>query len=266
MGTGMKGEILHRLRTLLFAVLATAAPALAFADALTVRFHDVVKPDAELQAFVARIKALDPKTAKLHGKAITALFAGRVRTFQRSLDPFQPWNRTADITSDYLQGAADLMVEQGEPEEGKPPVDYRPDALAQIIHQVGGGQPFGRLQELQGAICAPAEYEVDRKAALAFAGKFELDAYSLRFFSDEAMFYARPNLKSDLVAAVPPYTLMMFTYDPKTPKDWGRYETSDGRRGYMEDRGDTLGLAQYHVCFAKVKRDYRIVALFGYGL
>jgi hypothetical protein len=34
----------------------------------------------------------------------------------------------------------------------------------------------------------------------------------------------------------------------------------------MQDRDDTLGLAQHHVCFARVKGKYRISAIFGYGL
>lgn len=242
--------------------LAALVPAVVAADGLTVRFHDVVKPDAELEAFVARLKTLDPKD----GRTVNTLFAKRVKTFRRSLDPFQPWNRTADIDSDYLKGAADLMVEQGEPEEGKPTPNYRPDALKQIVQQVSSGQPFGILTEMPGAVCAPAEYEVNRKAASAFAKKFELDAYSLRFFSEEKFLYARPNLKSDLVAAVPPYTMMMFAYDPKARNPWALYESSGGEKGYLMEDMPVLGLSQHHVCFGRVKGAYRIVALFGYGL
>lgn len=258
----MKGEILRHVRTLSLAVLAALVPAAVAADGLTVRFRHVVKPDAELQAFVVRLARLDPKS----GKAVNALFAKRIQTFRRSLDPFQPWNNSTDIDSDYLKGAADLMVEQDEPEEGKPAQDYRPDALKQIIWQVSNGQPFGVLKEVPGAVCAPAEYEVDRKAALVFAKKFELDAYSLRFFNEQRFLYARPNLKSELVAMVPAYTLMMFDYDPKARDPWALYQSSGGKKGYLMDDKPVLGLAQYHVCFGKVKGEYRIVALFGYGL
>ena len=226
-----------------------------------VHFRHVVKPDAELQAFVARLMRLEPKD----GKAVDVLFAKRVRTFRRSFDPFQPWNRTADIGSDYLKGAADLMVEQSELEEDKPAQDYRPDALKQIIQQVSSGRPYGVLKEVPGAVCAPAEYEVDRKAALAFAKKFELDAYSLRFFEEQKFLYARPNLKSELVAMVPAYTLMVFDYDPKARDSWALYQSSGGKKGYLMQDTSVLGLAQHHVCFGKVKGEYRIVALFGYG-
>lgn len=242
------------------------APAIAGAEGLTVRFRDVVQPDAELQAFIAQVKALHPAAKAPRGNAVNALFAPRVKTFQRNLDPFQPWRKTADITSDYLKGAADIIVEQGDPEEGKPIPDYRPDALEQIVAQVSNGEPLGTLKEVPGAICAPAEYEVERKAALAFARKFQLDAYSLRFFDKERMLYAKPNLKSDLVGTVPPYTLMMFDHDPKAREPWALYESSGGKRGYLMDDQPVLGLSQYHVCFGKIKGRYRIVALFGYGL
>jgi hypothetical protein len=260
------GESLDRVRTLFLTILAALVPNVAAGDPLTVRFHDVVQPDGKLEAFVAHLKQLDPQTTALRHKAVNALFAERVKTFRRSLDPFQPWSRTADISSDYLKAAADLIVEQGEPEEGKPTPDYRPDALKQIIQQVSDGQPFGVLKEVPGAICAPAEYTLDRKAARTFAKKFELDAYSLRFFSQEKFLYARPNLKSDLVATVPPYTLMVFAYDPKAREPWSLYESSGGEKGYVTDDKPVLGLSQHHVCFGKVKGEYRIVALFGYGL
>jgi hypothetical protein len=246
--------------------LVAITPAKAVAGDLTVRFGGVVKPDAELRDFVADIRRLYMSEQKFDPRKADALFAPRVKTFWRSLDPFQPWKRNGDIRTDYLRGAADIMVEQGEPEEGKPLPDYRPDALKAIAEQVTDGQPFGTLKEMPGAICAPAEYRVDRKAALTFAKKFELDAYSLRFFAQDSMLYAKPNLKSDFIGTVPPYTLMMFDHDPKAKDPWALYETSGGKRGYLMDDKPVLGLAQHHVCFAKVRGRYRIVALFGYGL
>ena len=241
-----------------------AVPANAEANELIVGFRDVVKPDAELQALVEQIKSLNVTSKKLDYKAIDAVFAPRVKTFRKSLDPFQPWTKSADIRSDYLKGAADIMVEQGEPEEGAAVPDYRPAAMHVIAEQVSRGEPFGRLKEMPGAICAAAAYEVDRKAALAFAKKFELDAYSLRFYATHITLLARPGSPA-VIDFVPPYALMMFDHDPTAPEGWGRYETSEGVKGYMRDRDDTLGLSQNHVCFGKIKSKYRITALFGYG-
>jgi hypothetical protein len=241
------------------------APVIAAADSLTVGFTGVVKPDAKLQAFVDDIRRLGISQQKRDYRKFDALFAPRVKTFWKSLDPFQPWNRTDDIRSDYLRSAADVMVEQGELEEGRPAPDYRPDAIRTIVEQIAGNKPFGTMKEMPGAICAPAEYKVDREAARAFAKKFELDAYSLRFYPEHVALSPRPG-SAAVAAMVPPHTLMMFDYDASAPRDWGRYETSDGTKGYMKDRDDTLNLAQHHVCFAKVGGQYKIVALFGYGL
>jgi hypothetical protein len=242
-----------------------AAPANADTNELIVGFEDVVKPDANLQAFVGHVRSLNVSSRNLDYRAIDALFAPRVKTFRKSLDPFQPWSKSAVIRSDYLKGAADIMVEQGELEEGAPVPDYRPDAMKMIVEQLSRGEPFGTIKEMPGAVCTPAVYTVDRKAALAFAGKYRLDAYSLRFYSTGAMLLARPRSPA-VTAHVPPYALMMFDHDPTAPEGWGRYETSDGIKGYMPDRDDTLGLAQHHVCFGKIKGKYRITALFGYGL
>jgi hypothetical protein len=247
-------------------VLVAMIPAIAAADDLTVTFGRVVKPDAALQHFVGDIRRLYMSERVFDPRRADALFAPRVKTFWRSLDPFQPWKQTADIRSNYLRGAADILVEQGEVEQGKPLPDYRRDALKVIYEQVDGDETFGTLEEMPGAVCAPAQYRVDRKAALAFARKFELDAYSLRFFSEQTTLYAKPNLKSEPVATVPPHTLMMFDYDPGAREPWALYESSGGERGYLMDDKPVLGLAQYHVCFAKVRGRYKIVALFGYGL
>jgi hypothetical protein len=236
----------------------------AHAQAITVGFRHVVEPDAELQKFVEKLKSMAVKNPDY--SRIDALFAPRVKTFRKSLDPFQPWTRTDDLTADYLRGAADIMVEQAELPETGPAPDYRPDALGTIVAQVSKGDPFGALKEMPGAVCSPADYKVDRKGATKFAGKYRLDAYSLRFFGDETVLWKRPNDDSRIVARVPPYTLMMFDFDPSAREPWAFYEVSDGRKGYLKEQQPMLGLAQNHVCFGKVKGRYRIVALFGYGL
>jgi hypothetical protein len=192
-----------------------------------------------------------------------AFFAPRIDVFQRGLDPLQPWRPGESITGSALTRMADSLVEQ-EPVEGEPARDYREDVLMVILTMIWGNGPLGSMKEVPGQICTPAQYDFDREAALAFARKFALDTYSLRFFPKNVFLATRP--KGTSGARVPANTLMMFDYDPKAPAGWGRYQTAGGVRGYMKDRDDTLGLSQNHICFGKVKGKYRITAIFGYGL
>ena len=248
----------------LAALLLAVLPHAAQATELTVSYADVVQPDAELQATMAELGPLVAKGNKKDIRKVEAFFAPRVKAFTRGLDPYQPWHPLKDIKGKYLDGVANAMVEQGEFEAGTPAPDYRLEAMKQIAGLIGEGAVWGSMPEVPGAICAPAAYEVDRKAALSFAQKFELSAHSLRFFAHDVVLAAKPKGKKGRV--VPANTLIMFDYDPKAPEGWGYYETSDGVKGYMQDRDDTLGLSQHHVCFAKVKGKYRISAIFGYGL
>lgn len=250
----------------ILALALATMPGWAGAEGLAVAFRDVVEPDAGLQAFVRQLKSLAVTADKPDYEKADALFAPRVKTFQKSLDPFQPWTRSDDITSHYLGGAANVIVEQGDLEEGAPVPDYRPDALKMIIEQVSKGEPFGTMRQAPGAVCAPADYKVDRKSAMKFARKYELDAYSLRFFAGAVTLHEKPDENSRVLETVPPYTLMMFDYDPKAKQPWSLYEASGGMKGYLKEDRPVLGLAQHHVCFGKVKGRYRIVALFGYGL
>jgi hypothetical protein len=245
-------------------LLLAALPHVASAAELTVSRADVIQPDAELRATVAELRALAAKGAKKNIRKVEAFFAPKVKAFTRSLDPFQPWHPIDDLTGKYLGGVADVMVEQGEFETGTPVPDYRLEAMKQIASLISEGATYGALPEAPGAICAPAAYKVDRKAAVAFAKKFELDAYSLRFFPDDVVFAKKP--KSAAGSTVPANTLIMFDHDPKAPEGWGYYETSGGVKGYMQDRDDSLGLSQHHVCFARLNGKYRITAIFGYGL
>jgi hypothetical protein len=250
---------------LALAIACFSLSSFAQAQGLAVRFRNTVEADSALKAFVGRLVSLGSAKA-IDDKAVAALFAPRVKAFTRGLDPFKPWISIEDISGNYLGGAANIMVEQGEIPEGGALPDYRPEALKIIVEQVTRGDPFGTLNELPGAICAPAAYKVDRKAALRFAGKYRLDAYSLRFFAQPMGLYQQQNIKGELLGMVPPYTLMMFDYDPVAKEPWALYEASTGIKGYLREEPPALGLAQHHVCFGKFKGKYRIVGLFGYGL
>jgi len=256
-------DILKIAGLALLLAVVLLAPA-ANAGELLVSYTGVTAPDAALQATVEQLRQVAGQAEAQDIGKVEGFFARTVKTFRRSLDPFQPWTRGESLTGHYLSGVADVMVEQGDVEPGKPIPDYRLAAAKMLAGLLPEDAVFGKLAEVPGAVCAPAAYKVNRKAALAFARRFELDGYSLRFFSHEVVLTDLP--RTDTGRTVPANTLMMFDYDPKTPENWGRYETAGGVRGYMADRDDTLGLSQSHVCFAKVRGSYRIVAVFGYGL
>lgn len=264
--SGSTGDIMKYTSQLLALILA-ALPLAGNAGDLVVRDAAVVQPDAELQAVVGRLRAFAASGKKSNIRNVEAYFSRDVSVFQRGLDPFQPWAITQEgVDVHFLDAMAGVMIEQGEYQEGQPAPDYRLDAMRKLAELIAEGGTFGLLEEAPGAICAPAAYDVDRQAALAFARRFELNAYSLRFFSTRMTLLQAPGPGAETVAVVPARTLMMFDYDPKAPEGWGIYETSDGIKGYMLDRDDTLGMAQNHICFAKVKGKYRITAIFGYGL
>lgn len=250
--------------TLLCLLLLACLPQIASAGELQVARADVIQPDTELQATVAEFRSLAALGSKEQIGKVEAFFAPKVKAFTRGLDPFQPWNPLDDIEGDYLERAASMMLEQGEAEAGLPAPDYRLEAMKTIAGLVAEGAAFGALPEMPGAVCAPAGYKVDRKAAQAFARKFELNASSLRFYAEDIVLVRKP--KEEKGRVVSANTLIMFDYDPKAPDGWGYYETAGGIRGYMRDREDTLGLSQNHVCFSKVRGKYRITAIFGYGL
>lgn len=253
------------VRLLVF-ILAIGAPAASHAADLVVTDADVVQPDAELQAVVTKLRAFAATGKKSNIRDVEAYFSRNLSVFQRSLDPFQPWNITQEgVDVHFLDAMAGVMIEQGEYQDGQPAPDHRLDAMRKLAELIPEGGTFGTLKEAPGAICAPAAYDVDRKAALAFAKKFELDAYSLRFYGEDVTLVKRIG-STAAGTFVPARTLMMFDSRPGTPEGWGYYETSGGIKGYMKDRDDALGLAQNHVCFSKVKGKYRISAIFGYGL
>jgi len=248
---------------LLAALLSAALPHASVAAELTVSYADVVEPENEVKALMDRLRLAIMSAEVRDYSRFDAFFAPRIEVFHRGLDPLQPWNPGDPITQAPLTALADILVEQEPLGEGQPKPDYREDVLRTFLRIIWARTPIGSLREVPGAVCAPAAYDYDRKAALAFAGKFGLDLYSLRFFPRNTFLSSRPGSVEG--GRVPAYTLMIFDYDPKAPAGWGRYQTAGGLRGYMEDRDDTLGLSQDHLCFAKVDGEYRITAVFGYG-
>lgn len=258
------GKIMKYTLPLLALLCLSCLPHAGSAAEITVSRADVIRPDSALRATVLAVRNMAASARKKNIAAMEEFFAPKVKVFTRSLDPFQPWNRLDDLGGKYLAGVADVMVEQGELEAGMPVPDYRIEAMKQIAALIGDEPVFGALPDAPGEACVPAAYKVDRKASLAFARRFELDAYSLRFFAEDVFLSDRPDGKRGNF--VPANTLVMFDYDPKAPEGWGYYETAGGLKGYMKDRDDTLGLSQNHVCFAKVKGKYRIASVFGYGL
>jgi len=255
---------MHTIVRIFCLALGLMAPSLAHPASLMVTDGDTVQPDPELRATVAALRAVAATGKKANIKKVEGFFAPKVKTFQRSLDPFQPWNSTSVLTGKYLGGVADVMVEQGELAAGMSVPDYRVVAMEQMAAMLKDAT-FGSLPEVPGAVCAPAAYKVDRKTALAFAKRFELDAYSLQFFGEDIVLDERPGSAAAEIS-VPPRTLMMSDYHPEAPEGWSFYETVEGIKGYMKNGPEAFGLSQNHICFSKVKGKYRISAVFGYGL
>lgn len=226
---------------------------------------NLVKPDAALTIFIDKLRGT-LSSKKLDYAAIDGLFAPKVKTFQRSLDPLQPWKKTEDIRAHYLAGAADLVVEQGELPEGAKLPDYRPEAARQILSFLDGGT-FGTLKQVPKMVCAPAAWKFDAKAVTAFGAAHDSDAYSLRFFASDLDLRAKPKANAASVGTVPAGALLAREYDKDAPEAWELMSGSNGVKGYRRIAdAQELWLSQMHVCFGKVKGDYKITAIFAYGL
>jgi hypothetical protein len=245
-------------------MLTGATPALA-ADGVVISYADPVKPDRDLTAFVSGLRKRLASGRKSDYRAIEKLFAPEVLTFQRSLDPLQPWNPTDPISGNYLKGAIDVMVEQGAPPENAPIPDFRPDLMKQLLGLLPDDVVYGRIAGVDDSVCAPASYQYDRDAASAFAATNEDGVSSLRFYAKAVEMKKRPSPDAASSGELPPFTLASFIYDSKAPSDWALLVASNGARGYVPD-GQQLYLSQQHICFGKIRGRYRITALFGYGL
>lgn len=244
-------------------VLATL-PAWA-AQSVTVGYKRQVTPDAQLTEFVSAFRAAI--TAKKPDyKKIDAMLAPKMSAFSRSLDPLAPWHKHDAITADYINEIANIIVEQGPPEDGVAAPDYRVDALAQMAHIIGDGSNFGKIKEVPGAICAPADWSYDAKAMKKFAASNDDQVGSLRFFAGTKMMLTKPKTTAKLVGELPAFVPISFIYEKSTPENWGKFISATGLTGYLQDDDAQLGFSQMHVCFGKVSGKYKVTGIFGYGL
>jgi len=247
--------------SLLVATATTAAEksAVAFRNKL-------VTPDPALAAFVDGLRQALTPAAKLDYARIDGLFAKRVNTFQRGLDPLQPWKKTADIKADYLVSAADLMVEQGDLPQGAKPVDRRPDAARQMLSVLSEGT-FSLMSQVPFSVCTPAAYKVNAAVVRAFATTQHTDGASLRFFATDLDLKKLPTPAAKSNGTVPAGTLLAPKHDSTLSDDWELLVGSNGVKGYRRIADAAARqLSQRHVCFGKFTDGYKITALFGYGL
>lgn len=255
---------MKHILSLLIALLVVTFAQISWAEEIRVTYGDVVTPDADLRRTLGELRRLAAAGSERNIRQVETYFAPGTRTFTRGLDPFEPWRPGPKLTRNYLEGVASVMVEQGEFAAGRAVPDYRLTAMKLLASLISEDAIFGALPEMPGAKCTPAAYKVDRKAVRAFARRFELDAHSLYFFADDVFLANAPRSRRGEI--VPANALMISDYDPGSPNGWRRVQTAGGVKGYLKDREDSLELSQSHVCFAKVKGNYRITAIFGYGL
>lgn len=253
-------------RVLLLALCVWAAfSAFAAADQkLVVGFKNVAEPDAALEAFIGDLRRAIMSAKVRDYTVFDAFFAPEILVFHRGLDPLQPWNAAEPITHSPLTRLADALVERKPPVEGKPRTNDREGALLAILQIIRTRIPRGTMKDVPGAVCAPAEYDFDHQAALAFAGKFERDLRDLRFFDTILYLLTAPGSRKGNF--IPSNTLVIPDHDPLAPPGWQRYKTAEGLSGYVQERLHPHALAQHHLCFSKVNGEYRITAVFGHGL
>lgn len=251
-----------------FSGLIMLAPAAAID--LRVRYGDVIEPDAELSAFLTELRANIARGEK-GVRAVEKSFAPEVRTFQRGREPMERWIATQTISRDFLASIAEIIVERAEMVDanGDPvpeDADYSPEALKLIGEMIAPGAPLGTMKEMPGAICSPAAWSFDKNAAAAFLKQHKSTSLSLIFFDHEVEFLARPAKGADVKSIVPAFTLMLWEFEKDLPMEWNHYYALGGADGYMQNRDDSLGLSQMHVCFSKIGGKYGISGIFGYGL
>ena len=239
-------------------------PALAM-QSVTVGHKSQVPPDAQLTEFVTAFRAAITAN-KPDFKTITAMLAPKINAFSRSLDPLAPWHKHAAITADHLSEIAAIIVEQGPPQDDVAGPDYRVDALAQMARIIGDGSNFGKIKEVPGAICAPAAWSYDVKAAKTFAASNDDQVSSLRFFASAKTMLAKPKASANPIGELPAFVPISFIYEKSTPDNWGKYISANGLTGYLQDDDAQLGFSQMHVCFGKVSGQYKVTGIFGYGL
>lgn len=239
----------------------------AAAKELTVTYGDVIKPDAELKAFIDSFaNAISAK--KPDYKAIDGFFAPSMGSFSRSLDPLQPWFKAEPITANHLDEIIDVIVEQAPlPDDVKQP-DYRPEALSMMAAMLKAG-PLGSIKEAKGQACAPASYKFDRKAVTAFVKASKDSINGFRFYKQNIQLLEKPQAVAGKAAVLPAGTLVTLQTDENLPDGWAKLTgLGGGISGYMKDnpKNPEYFLNQMHVCFGKVSGQYKVTSIFGYGL
>jgi hypothetical protein len=94
------------------------------------------------------------------------------------------------------------------------------------------------MPEMGNAICSPARYEFNAKAAAQFAAAHNTDAYGLYLFPTELQLRAKPEPGIPIIATIPSHTLIATDYQDNQPETWTKVITSDGTSGWIEDHGD----------------------------
>jgi hypothetical protein len=256
--------------TIALALLATGAQA----EPLRASYADVVTPDAELVAFLttlaqtAKAGLLPRADAAATYAALDAMFAPILTGFGRGLDPLASWGKYSKPVPGNFAELASNMIEQGDLPEGAPLPNIRPDMLQLLLALIANAdEPLGTMKATGEAICSPAAYAFDAKTAAALATATDGDGYGLRIMHREITLRAEPKASSPVVATLAPLTVLGSIYVDGQPEGWTQYATSDGAKGWLEDRlAEADGLSQQHVCFAKVDSAYKLVSFYTYGL
>jgi hypothetical protein len=252
------------------ALMATGA----HAEPLRASYADVVVPDAELVAFLTTLAqtakaGLSPRAdAGATYAALDAMFAPTLTGFGRGLDPLEHWRKYAKPVPGNFSDLAGNMIEQGDLPEGASLPDIRPDMLSLLLALIANAdEPLGTITPSGDAICSPAAYAFDAKAAAKLAAATQSDAYGLRLMHREITLHAEPKASSPAVATLAPLTIVGSIYVDGQPDGWTQYATSDGMIGWFEERlAEADGLSQQHVCFAKVDGAYKLTSFYTYGL
>lgn len=251
----------------LILISAFATPA-ASAAPLRVTYADVVQPDADLVSF---LQTLTAAAQSKNYAVVDTMIAPDLKGFSRGLDPLEKWQAidlAAQTNASGLEALTSNMVEMGDLPENTPShIDYRQSFLELLVALVANpDEPLGKMPEIGKAICSPARYQFDAKAAAQFASANNTDAYGLYLFPSDLQLHAKPEAGTPVIARIPSRTLIATDYQDNQPDNWTKVMTSDGSTGWIEDHGNYEGLSQQHLCFDRVGGEYKIVGFYAYGL
>lgn len=253
-------------RTILaVAMAAFSLPTLA-ADGISVGYKNVVEPDPALADFAQEIVRAWISIKRVDPSRRDRFFAPVVKTFIKNETPLQPFEPRDDITSDYLRNAVFIFRAKKGSILDEDIDDYTLGTMSDIGRQVFRKPVWGTLPEVPGMVCAAAAYDVHPKAVAKFSRMHGVRIDKLVFYKETISLYAGKTHKSEFIGYVPAYTLIAIANDDVATEDWHPLIASTGINGYMGDPIPLETLVQKHVCFARVDGEYRISALFGYGL